>query len=87
LSKTVAVPVEATAFATRGHYHAGIIGLSWDDPEKDEEIRAWGRYLQAKCRQEIRKVDQLNPKISLEYANYTERESFRQSLRDVANEK
>lgn len=84
-AKTVAVPVEATAFATRGNFHAGIMGLAWKDPEKDEEVRAWGRYLQAMCREEVQAVAELDPKLALEYANYFERESSPTYLCDVIN--
>jgi hypothetical protein len=87
LAKVAAVPVKATAFPTRGNLHAGLIGLGWDDPKKDEDVRAWGRYMQAKCREEIQNVDQINPSISIVYANYLERESFCLSLHDIANEK
>jgi hypothetical protein len=77
LAKTVTIPIDATSFPTRGEYQAGIIGLSWSDPTKDAEFRSWGRYLQAKCREEIRAH---GPKLSseavLEYANYTERKSI-----------
>ncbi|KAL1979884.1 hypothetical protein VTN96DRAFT_5018 [Rasamsonia emersonii] len=73
MTKAAAVPVEATAFPTRGIYQAGILGLSWTDPTKDEQFRAWGRHLQAKCREEIRQtVVQPKSGAILEYANYSE---------------
>jgi hypothetical protein len=87
LAKAAAVPVEATAFPTRGRFHAGMIGLGWENPKKDEDVRAWGRYVQSKCREEIQKVDQVHPNTVTEYANYLERESFCPLLRDIANEK
>ncbi|RFU78144.1 fad binding domain [Trichoderma arundinaceum] len=74
LHKIESVPIESMAFANRGAYRAGIIGLEWTDPEKDKENRAWGRAMQAKCRQVIINSNEFTPesKTALEYANYLE---------------
>lgn len=65
--------VEATAFPMQGIYQAGILGLSWIDPSKDEQFRAWGCHLQAKCREEIQQtVVQPKSGAILEYTNYSE---------------
>ncbi|KAL7913399.1 hypothetical protein GGI35DRAFT_437338 [Trichoderma velutinum] len=69
------VPIESMAFANRGPYRAGIVGLEWTDSQKDMENRLWGRDLQAKCRQHVIDKNQYSPettKTALEYANYIE---------------
>jgi hypothetical protein len=78
LDKIQSVPIESTAFANRGSYRAGILGLEWTDPQKDKENRAWGRAVQAKCRQAIINSNEFSPetKVALEYANYVERKYF-----------
>ncbi|KAL7934440.1 hypothetical protein V8C35DRAFT_28039 [Trichoderma chlorosporum] len=75
VNKINSVPIESMAFANRGNYRAGIIGLEWTDAQKDMENREWGRSLQAKCRQRIIDNNQYSPettKTALEYANYIE---------------
>ncbi|UKZ81241.1 hypothetical protein TrVFT333_009013 [Trichoderma virens FT-333] len=75
VTKLNSVPIESMAFANRGLYRAGIIGLEWTDAQKDLENRAWGRSIQDKCRQRIIDSNQYSPettKTALEYANYIE---------------
>ncbi|KAL7795771.1 hypothetical protein V8C37DRAFT_373369 [Trichoderma ceciliae] len=74
LEKIESVPIESMAYANRGPYRAGLIGLEWTDPQKDEENRAWGRAMQAKCRQAIINSNDFSPETetALEYANYVE---------------
>ncbi|PNP44987.1 hypothetical protein TGAMA5MH_03402 [Trichoderma gamsii] len=74
VSKIQSVPLESMAFANRGPYRPGIVGLEWTDPTMDEENRAWGRMIQAKCRQAIIASKEFSgdTKTSLEYANYVE---------------
>ncbi|KAL9469078.1 hypothetical protein ACSS6W_010772 [Trichoderma asperelloides] len=73
-TKMQSVPLEAMAFSNRGSYRPGIVGLEWTDPLMDEENRAWGRMIQAKCRQAVidSKEFSEDTKTSLEYANYVE---------------
>ncbi|KAK4074330.1 FAD binding protein [Trichoderma simmonsii] len=74
-TKLNGVPIESMAFANRGLYRAGIVGLEWSDSEKDMENRTWGRGLQTKCRQHVIDQGQYSPeatKTALEYANYIE---------------
>jgi len=78
LSQTRSVPVEAMAFPNRGPYRAGIIGMAWTDQRGDEENRAWGRSLQAKCRRWVLDTQRDAASQSgsvMEYANYLEREN------------
>ncbi|KAL7947314.1 hypothetical protein V8C42DRAFT_317400 [Trichoderma barbatum] len=75
VNKINSVPIEAMAFANRGIFRAGIIGVEWTDPQKDKENREWGRAFQAKCRQRIIDSNLYSPettKTALEYANYVE---------------
>ncbi|KAL7923524.1 hypothetical protein ACQKWADRAFT_51966 [Trichoderma austrokoningii] len=74
VSKIQSVPLESMAFANRGPYRPGIVGLEWTDPTMDEQNRAWGRMIQAKCRQAIIDSQEFagDTKTSLEYANYVE---------------
>ncbi|KAL6903004.1 hypothetical protein GGI43DRAFT_329731 [Trichoderma evansii] len=74
VTKIQSVPLESMAFSNRGSYRAGIVGLEWTDPTMDEENRAWGRMIQAKCRQAIIDSKEFSgdTKTSLEYANYVE---------------
>lgn len=78
LRKLESVPIESTSYANRGSYRAGIIGLEWTDPQKDEENRAWGRAIQSRCRQRIINSKEFSPenKTALEYANYLERKYY-----------
>ncbi|RDW84182.1 FAD-binding oxidoreductase [Aspergillus mulundensis] len=46
MGKTVSVPRDATAFASRGTTQNGIITLRWSDASKDLEHRAWARDVQ-----------------------------------------
>ncbi|KAJ4858409.1 FAD binding domain-containing protein [Trichoderma breve] len=74
-TKLNSVPIESMAFANRGLYRAGIVGLEWSDPQKDMENRSWGRAFQTKCRQHVIDQNQYSPettKTALEYANYIE---------------
>ncbi|KAL7962674.1 hypothetical protein V8C34DRAFT_159653 [Trichoderma compactum] len=74
-TKLNSVPIESMAFANRGLYRAGFVGLEWTDSQKDMENRSWGRGLQAKCRQHVIDQNQYSPettKTALEYANYIE---------------
>ncbi|KAL1999572.1 hypothetical protein VTN02DRAFT_4335 [Thermoascus thermophilus] len=74
MTRVAGVPVKKTAFPTRGFFQTGIIKLRWTDPGKDDEVRAWGRCLQAKCREEIKENITVQPQSGalLEYANYSE---------------
>ncbi|KKA18465.1 hypothetical protein T310_7583 [Rasamsonia emersonii CBS 393.64] len=73
MTQIAKVTVEATAFPTRGFYQGGMLGITWSDPRKDDQFREWGRYLQSKCRDEIKKiVAQPQSGTILEYANYSE---------------
>lgn len=78
MTKVAGVPVKKTAFPTRGFFQTGIIKLCWTDPGKDDEVRAWGRHLQAKCREEIKENITAQPQSGalLEYANYSERKFY-----------
>ncbi|KAL6871971.1 FAD-binding domain-containing protein [Trichoderma novae-zelandiae] len=75
LGKINSIPIESMAFANRGPYRAGVLGLVWTNAKQDEENRAWGRMIQAKCRQRVIDSDEYSPettKTALEYANYLE---------------
>ncbi|PTB62535.1 FAD-binding domain-containing protein [Trichoderma citrinoviride] len=75
LEKLNSIPIEAMAFANRGPYRAGVVGLEWTNDKMDEENRDWGRMIQAKCRQKIINSKEYSPettKTALEYANYLE---------------
>lgn len=78
LSRMQSVPLESMAFSNRGPYRPGIVGLEWTDPTMDEENRAWGRMIQAKCRQAVIDSKEFSDdtKASLEYANYVERKCY-----------
>lgn len=78
VSKIKSVPLESMAFSNRGPYRPGIVGLEWTDPKMDEENRAWGRMIQARCRQAIIDSNEYSgdSKNSLEYANYVERKCY-----------
>lgn len=77
-SKIQSIPLESMAFSNRGPYRPGIVGLEWTDPKMDEGNRAWGRTIQAKCRQAIIDSKEFtgDTKTSLEYANYVERKCY-----------
>ncbi|KAL7818549.1 Glucooligosaccharide oxidase [Trichoderma gracile] len=75
LGKVNSIPIESMAFANRGEYRAGVVGLEWTDDTMDTENRDWGRMIQAKCRQKIIDSKEYSPektKTALEYANYLE---------------
>ncbi|KAL4915413.1 hypothetical protein BDW62DRAFT_125225 [Aspergillus aurantiobrunneus] len=53
MDKTVSVPHDATAFASRGTTQNGIITLRWTDASKDGEHRAWARSVQERWKGEL----------------------------------
>ncbi|EGR46211.1 uncharacterized protein TRIREDRAFT_66726 [Trichoderma reesei QM6a] len=79
LGKINSIPIESMAFANRGDYRAGVVGLEWTNDKMDQENRDWGRMIQAKCRQKIIDSEEYSPqttKTALEYANYLEPGDF-----------
>ncbi|KAL6877897.1 Glucooligosaccharide oxidase [Trichoderma longibrachiatum] len=79
LGKINSIPIESMAFANRGPYRAGVVGLEWTNDKMDQENRDWGRMIQDKCRQKVIDSKEYSPektKTALEYANYLEPGDF-----------
>jgi FAD/FMN-containing dehydrogenase len=74
LSKACEVPLGESAFANRGSTQNGVLATRWTSPEKDAEMRAWGREFQMMFKKEM---DENGPEASDSvplYLNYAERE-------------
>ncbi|KAJ2978074.1 hypothetical protein NQ176_g4016 [Zarea fungicola] len=82
LAKTASIPVDATAFATRGQYRAGILGMKWSNADDDLANRAWARSIRDKCHEWIVSSPQYAPAsgVIYEYGNYLERKITKPSL-------
>ncbi|KAL4904038.1 hypothetical protein BDW74DRAFT_179130 [Aspergillus multicolor] len=77
MSKTVSIPRDATAFASRGTTQNGIITLRWSDSSKDQEHRAWARAVQERWKGELEKgggsnLDAKGEAGVPQYINYAE---------------
>ncbi|KAJ5273640.1 hypothetical protein N7478_008765 [Penicillium angulare] len=66
------VPVEDTAFPSRGDFLNGALILQWNDPEKDKPILSWGEGIQKLCENELRQSGREPTGLVSNFVGYTQ---------------
>ncbi|KAJ5081154.1 hypothetical protein N7456_013392 [Penicillium angulare] len=65
------VPIDQTAFPSRGDFLNGALILQWNDPEKDKHILSWGESIQRLCEKELRQTGREPTGLVSNFVGYT----------------